>query len=141
MVLAAGLLGWRVVASGQAADRAAKSADRAIRATEAVAETLSRRAPTLEYLSCRDEAELPFEAAQAEFLLALFDLAAVEDLEPPDPASLERARQRVREAREEYARTQRQLLAVNDPDAPLEEDAAPGEPHRCPSLPIPGPGR
>lgn len=141
MAVAAGLLGWRVVASGTSADRAARSADRATRAAEDLADVLNRRAPTLEYLSCRDEAELPFEAAQAEFLLALFDQAALERAEPPDPAAIAEAARRVARARDGYDRARRQLLAVNDPAAPLEAEAAPGEPHRCPSIPLPGGGR
>lgn len=96
---------------------------------------LARRAPTLEYLDCRDRAELPFQAAQAEYLLAAVDLGEISRDPAATPAALEQALLRRDEARMRYEAARLRLLAVNDRDAPLEADAEPGEPFRCPALP------
>ena len=127
----AGWLGWVVLDSRTEARKANSS-------VSDLSSALDRRAPTLEYMDCRDRAELPFEAAQAEYLLAAVDLGEAGRADPPDPQQLAQAEENRDRARARYEEARLQLLAVNDPTKPLEGQARPGEPHRCPALPQPG---
>lgn len=146
VALFAGVLSWNSIEARSSADGATEAAQDATAAAKdgsaanrELAEILNRRAPTLEYLACRDRAELPFEAAQAEYLLAAVDLGEARRADPPAPAAeLMAAAQRAEKARRAYEAAGKRLAAVTDPKAPLEADAAPGEPFRCPAIPLPG---